>query len=340
MDYTKGYRAIFYATEFDPVTWTDSSAGRIELLSGSINRTNSELRNSASLTLKNYDNALDKWIRIYMISEQLGEQKRVPLFTGLATSPSDSYTGSVANVSMQCYSVLRPVEDIALEHGWYVRKNYNGVKAIEELLSATYAPVVKTEESVAALDDYIVAEDQETNLSMIEKILYAIDWVMKIAGDGTIILSPAPVLGYTDPVLTMSPTVNDIVEKTFSIEHDWFECPNALRVTYNELTAVAKDEDPDSPLSIQNRGREIWATESSPALGTDETLGEYTNNRLKELQEMSETASYERRFMPDVYTDDVVRLGYPNLNGDFIVESQTINLGHAATTSETVKRSI
>ena len=339
MDYSKGYRAIFYATVFDPVTWTDSSAGRIELLSGSVNRTNSELRNSASLTVKDYDSALDRWLRIYMVSEQLGEQKRVPLFTGLATNPNEDHNGSVANMSLQCYSVLKPAQDIQLEHGWFVAKNYNGVKAIKELLSCTKAPIVETEEGIAALDDYIIAEDQETHLSMVEKILDAIDWIMKIAGDGTIILSPAPILGYTEPVLTMSPNENDIVETSFSIEHDWFECPNVLRVTYNELTAIAKDEDPESPLSIQNRGREIWATESSPALGTDETLGEYTRARLAELQEIYETASYQRRFMPDVYTGDVIRLGYPDLNGDFIIESQSINLGHAATTSETVKRS-
>jgi len=347
MDYTQGYRAIFYATEFDPVTWTDFSADltrRIDLISGSISRTNTDLRQSASLVTKDYNIGFEQWIRIYMVAEQMGEQKREALFTGIATSPSDSHQGVVVNSNIQCYSVLKPAADIYLSRGWYANKNMNAITIIKELLkpiNPTNANVVITPNNAEAyLQDYVIAEDQETNLTMIEKILDAIGWMMQIQGDGTIVLSPYTLLGQDEPVLTMSPYENDIVETSFNIEHDWFECPNCIRVTYNGAIAIYKDEDPDSPLSVQNRGREVWAVEDSPALSTGESLYEYAKLRLHELQEMNEVATYTRRFMPEVNVDDIVRLGYSDLSGDFIVETQNINLGYAANVSETVKRGV
>ena len=333
IDFTEGYGVGFYATLFDPVLWIEY--GRFGITGGSINRTNTDLRQSASLSLIDYDETIERWIRVYAFAEQLGEQTRVPLFTGIATSPSISYKGSVATYNLQCYSVLKPIQDIFLEPGWYVDKSANGLNTIRDLLAPIGAPV-ETNGDSAAIEDVIVAEGNETNLSMIEKILEAIDWIMQIEGDGTIVLSPH----YTEPVTMLSGSINNVVETSFSKDRDWFDCPNCLRVIYGDSSAVAKDEDPESMLSIQNRGREVWSVEENPALAEDELLSEYAHRRLGELQELSETASYTRRYLPGVNVDDVIRLGYSDLNGDFTITSQSITLGKNITTSETVKRSM
>ena len=50
------------------------------------------------------------------------------------------------------------------------------------------------------------------------------------------------------------------------------------------------------------------------------------------------TAEYDRRYMPGIVPGDLVRLHYPEqkLDGVFNVESQSIELGYGAKTSEQV----
>lgn len=340
MDYSKGYTSSFYMTLLDPVTWTDT--GRIELVSGSISRSETDLRQSASLSLLEWGLSGDRWIRIYMVSERNGDQDRIPIFTGMATSPSTHYNNGVSTVDLQAYSVLKPAQDVYLQHGWYARKNVRCEKLIRELLSGINAPIIfnSTNEDNYLTDD-IIAEDNETELSMIEKILKAVNWVMFIRGDGTIVFENNHD-SYSDsslPVATFSP-YNDVIETSFTLDHDWFDCPNVFRATLNEMTAVARDEDPDSPLSVQNRGREIWASEDNVDLLDDVTIAEYARWKLVELQERSETVSYNRRFVPDLNVTNKVRLAYQQVSGDFIVESQTMTLGHALVTQEKIKRSV
>ncbi len=73
-------------------------------------------------------------------------------------------------------------------------------------------------------------------------------------------------------------------------------------------------------------------------LNIGETLEAYANRRLKELQRVSETISYQRRYCPDLYPTDVVFLSYPaqDLKGNYMISSQSITLGFNATTSEEV----
>ena len=340
IDYSKGYTSAFYATVVDPETWTDND--RIELVSGSININDTDLRQSANLEITSYPYDTDKIIRIYMEARQNGMTERVPIFTGWASCSSYSYQSGFRSINVQCYSVLKPADDILIQHGWYVKKGNNCIYELQELLGCTRAPVVFSEEDAEkakGIEDDIVAEDNETNLSMVEKLLAAMKWVLWITGDGQIVLAPRQIDDSIDEVATFSPNY-DVVESDFTVTRDWFECPNCLRVTYNEFTAVAKDENENSPLSIQNRGREIWAVEDNVDLVNDMTLSEYANKRLAELQQRSEIVSYNRRFSPGVNVENKIVMAYSQLNGEYIITSQNITLGHAAVVSEEIRRSI
>lgn len=340
MNFSKGYKSSFYMTLVDPVSWGDY--GRIDLISGSINRTDSDLRQSANLTVTDYSYGSDRLVRLYMNIDQNGTTDRVALFTGLVSTPSYSYQDGVPNINLQCYSVLKPLQDIILPHGWYVDKNSNCLSELRELLSVSGAPVAfynYDESELHELGDYIVAEDNETNLTMAETLLYAMNWVMWIDGDGTIILAPNQNDPIVRPAISFSKDY-DIIQSNFTVNHDWFECPNCLRATFNGFTAVAKDEDEDSPFSIQNRGREIWTVEDNVDLLNDETISEYAENRLLELQESSEKVSYSRVYTPEVNVGNKIQIAYPQLTGDFIVTSQNITLGNAAVINEEVKRSV
>lgn len=329
MNWESGYKAEFYACFIDPDTWYDTE--RFEIIDGSVERSEDNLRQSATLKCTDYDDE-ERWVRIYMDAVQSGNVTHNALFTGLATSPSRDIKGAVIKRELDCYSVLKPCEDILLQRGYYVPAGRNGALAIQELLNVTPAPV-EIDGEAPSIADAIVAEDDETNLTMIEKVLDAINWRMQIQGDGMILLSPVD----TEPVAEFSPLALDIVETSLSVERDWFDCPNVFRATLNEMSATARDDDPDSALSTVNRGREIWAQDEAD-LSDSETLAEYAARMLKEAQDVSETAKFTRRYLPNVNVGDYVRIDYPQLQGEFKVSEQSIDLTYNGRTSEVVKR--
>ena len=333
IDWSKGYSSNYYISVLDPVTWRDTD--RLELISGSVSRSIDGLRESASIECSIGEKKVEKWVRVWRNTNQKGERSHDAIFTGLATTPKEKIEGIIKNDSYECYSVLKPAEDVDLSRGWYATPGAVGSDLINQLLtSSTPAPVVCAEDS-PTLEDYIIAEDGETNLSMIDKILSAINWRLRIDGEGTIYVGPYE----SEPVAVFDPYELDILEPTISIEADWFSAPNVFcAISESGITATAVDEDPDSPLSTVNRKREVWMTESGVNLASNETIEQYASRRLEEEQRVEKTAEYTRRYVPNVFPGDVVLLHYPEqgLNGKFMVWSQSVDLSHEAPTDEEV----
>lgn len=331
MDWAKGYTATYYMTVVDPSTWRDIK--KVDLTGGTIKREASGLRHSADVKCINYPRGVERWIRIYLDVTQEGGDEHVPLFTGIATSPGEEIDGVLRSAPLQCYSVLKPAADVAMLRGWYASAGISGGTIIQQLLRVTRAPVVVSD-GAPALTNHIVAEENETHLTMIEKILTAINWRIRITGDGTIYVEPVS----DEPVVTFDPFELDVLETLIKISEDWFSCPNVFMAVDEDLTAIARDDSEASPLSTVNRGREVWKVDTSCELADNETIEEYAGRRLIEEQRVKKTASYDRRFYPDVYPGDMIRLHYPeqNIDGTFRVTSQSIELSYAAKTSESV----
>ena len=330
MDYTRGYKASFYAMLLDPVTWLEIE--RIELISGSISRSNGGLEQTASLTVRDFDQTQEHWIRVYMDATQEADVDHVALFTGLVSAPKENVEGSVATHELECYSVLEPL-DVPLLLGEYIPYGMNAGTAIKRLLKPTPAPV-DIAPGAPALEDYIVAEENETNVTMIQKVLDTIGWQMVIEGDGTIEVRPRP----ETVAASFSAIGMDVIEKTLSKTRDWFKTPNVFRATSGDMVAVARDDDPESPLSTVSRGREVTSEETDVTLTSDEGLAEYAKRKLKEEQQIVESADYTRRFIPGVMVGDRVDINYDHLQGEYEVISQNISLTYNAQTEEQVER--
>ena len=331
MDYSKGFSSTCYAAVVDPATWRD--IGRIELTGGTVKRSTAELAESADIDCVAYDQTAERWIRIYMDTRQAGEGEHVALFTGLATSPDKDISGRLVTNSVQCYSVLKPAQDILLPLGWYAPAGYNGAELARTLLQVTPAPV-EIEGISPALSNTIIAEEKETNLSMALAVLEAIIWRLRSTGDGTIQLLPMA----TEAEVGFDQSDYDCIETELEVSYDWFKCPNVFRAISDDLTAEVRDDDPDSPLSTVSRGREIWAQETNCDLNDNEGIGEYAHRRLKELQRVTESISYDRRLHPDLRVGDLVRIHYPvqRIDGIYRVDSQSIKLEANGKTSEEV----
>ena len=340
MNWAKGFSASYYATLVDPETWFDE--GLVKITGGSIKKTVSGLRESATVNTTSVDFDNEVWIRIYLIAKQSvgAGSERVPLFTGLGI-PSKSQRGRIIGTTIECFSVLSVIDDVLMPRGWYAPVGTHGVTLIRDLLrQVSKAPVeiadYVDDNNSLRLKASIVAEGGETYLTMIEKILLAINWRLKMGGDGTIEISPM----LEEPVIAFDSLSYDIINSDSEISYDYNfkECPNVFRAISNDGFAIARDEKDDSPFSIQNRGREIWNEEQGVVLADKETLSDYAIRRLADLQKISTTIGYSRRFIPGVSPSDLIELNYPaqNLVGLYMVSTQDIELNYGASVSEEV----
>lgn len=332
MNWELGYSTSYHACLVDPVTWADGQ--QFDMISGSVNRTAEGLRGSAEMKCTDYPYASDRWVRIWMDVKQSGASEHVPLFTGLVSMPEQTIEGTLSEVKLQCFSVLKPAQDVYLPIGWYAAKGFKVSEVIANLLKVCPAPALIEEDS-PRLAQNVIAEKNETNLSMVESLLEIAGWRMTIDGGGTIHVGPEA----TDVTKQFGALHGDMLEPKVSRKNDLFDCPNVFRVVSDNESVVAYDDDPDSPFSTAARGREIWKEESSVKLADNESLLQYARRKLKEAQGVGETISYSRSYDPDVNVTDIISLSYPrqNLIGNYIVRSQKISLDHKATTSEEVR---
>lgn len=331
IDWSKGFSARYYISVLDRITWRDLH--RLEITGGTIKREDTDLRESADIDCTHYSETTEQIIRVWLDAKQEGNSSHIPLFTGLATSPGKNINGHLVTNTVECYSVLKIAQDMLLQRGWYAPKGINSGDLIRDLLSVI--PVrISISENSPGLKSAIIAEDGENRLSMTDKILDLMEWRMSLDGYGNIYIHPYD----KNPVSTYDSLNNDVLEPTLSIEYDWYDCPNVFRAVLDDSYAIARDDDPNSPLSTVNRGREVWYEDSSAYLQENETLAEYAERMLRLAQQTATKISYDKRFDPSVYVSDVVRLSYPaqQISGDFLVTSQTIALGYNAKTSEEV----
>ena len=330
MIWDRGYTSSYYMTLVDPSSWRDMA--RVEITGGNISRVSTGLLASGTISATDWDRG-ETWVRVYLDAQQNASSEHIPLITGLTSVPEKNVNGVLQTYDIQIYSVLKPLEDMLLPRGWYAVAGSDGAKVISELLSVTPAPVIVSGES-PRLSESIIAEENETYLSMVEKILLAINWRIRLQGDGTIELTSKA----TTASFNLDPVNADYIEPDITIERDWYTCPNVFIATSGDASGIARDEDVNSPLSIPSRGREIWKSETAADINTGETIAEYAARRLKEEQQIATTARYSRRFIPDLYPSDVVFLRYPeqSLQGMYRIDSQSVVLGYAARTTEEV----
>lgn len=328
MEWSKGYSATYYAARVDPVTWRDVE--RFEIVGGTVKRDSDALRESADIKCIGHQIDVEQWIRVYLDARQSGDASHDALFTGIASTPDLDRQMSRPETDLACYSVLKPVDDVLLPRGWYASAGRTGGDVLKELLSATPAPVIIAEDS-PRLTESIIAEDGETRLTMVDRVLEAIDWRLRIDGDGTIEAGPKPM----EASVTFDPIENDVLEPGVQITADWYACPNVFMAVADDLTGIARDES-DGPLSINGRGREVWAYESSADLADNESIGQYAMRKLKKLQQVAKQVSYARRYYPNIVPGDLIRLHYADIEGLYTVQGQSIELSYNARTSEDV----
>lgn len=314
IDWSESMQQTFEYYEVDPNTWKDKKLLDF-VKSSSINRdSGTETLGSASIDI---DNILGEcYIRIYLVAIQNGVKEKIPLGIFLVQTPSSNFDGKVRTVSMDAYTPLLELKEKPTPLGYSLLKNENIMEQAYMIVRENCrAPVVKTE-SDKLLQSNFVANNGDTWLTFVRDLIAQAKFELQLDEEGKIMFAPKQKVDELQPVYTYNDDNSSILLPEVSLKHDIYGIPNIVEVVCSTGTEVyyakVKNEDPNSPTSIQARGREIIYRDTSPNLPgfpTKEQIDEYAENLLKTLNSVEYQISYSHGYCP-VRVGDCVRLNY------------------------------
>lgn len=342
IDWSESMEQSFEYYEVDPNTWKDIR--KIEnVKSCSIDRDeSSDTLGSASISI--VDTLGETYIRAYLLIRQNGNNFRVTLGTFLVQTPSSDFDGKNRNVTMDCYTPLLELKENPPPLGYTLMKGENIMERAYEICRENCrAPVVETKlEKV--LEANFVSNTDDTWLVFLQDLLAQAKYKFYLDEEGKILFAPIQKLEQLKPVWTFNDDNSSILYPDINLEHDLYGIPNVVEVvcsTGTEMyTARIVNDDPNSPTSTVNRGREILYRETSPniqGIPSTEQIDEYAKALLEELSSVEYQVSYKHGYCP-VRVGDCVRLNYERADLKDVkakVISQSINCETSCSVDET-----
>ena len=315
VDWLSSMQQTFEYYIVDPATWKD--AKKIEnVKSCSISR-DSDAGTLGSASINITESVGECYVRIYLITIQNGTKERHPLGTFLVQTPSTSFDGKVRNLSMDAYTPLLELKETKPPLGYSVMKGTNIMTIARQLTQEnTRAPVVPASCDTNLFSDF-VAETDDSWLTFLTDLLLNAKYSYDLDEMGRILFAPEQDTASLQPVWTYNDDDNSsILYANLNMDHDLYGIPNVVEVIYSHgngyyYSRVVND-DPNSPTSTVNRGREIIHRVSDPDLIGDPTenqIDEYANRLLRELSSLEYTITYTHGYCP-VRVGDCVRFNY------------------------------
>lgn len=314
VDWLSSMQQTFEYYIVDPATWKD--AKKIEnVKTCSISR-DSDAGTLGSASINITESVGECYVRIYLITIQNGTKERHPLGTFLVQTPSTSFDGKVRNLSMDAYTPLLELKETKPPLGYSVRKGTNIMTIARQLTQEnTRAPVVPASCDTNLFSDF-VAETDDSWLTFLTDLLLNAKYSYDLDEMGRILFAPEQDTASLQPVWTYNDDNSSILYPNLNMDHDLYGIPNVVEVIYSHgngyyYSRVVND-DPNSPTSTVNRGREIIHRVSDPDLIGDPTenqIDEYANRLLRELSSLEYMITYTHGYCP-VRVGDCVRFNY------------------------------
>lgn len=298
----------------DPKTWGD-----VKLLdtvkSSSISwDSTTETLGSASFAIT--ESVGESYVRIYMITTQNGVREKRPMGTFLLQTPSSKFDGRIRDVSVDAYSPLLELKESPPPIGYYVPKGANIMERAYLLVREhARAPVVMVKSDKTLPYDFVANTDDNWLTFLIDLIAMA-EYEFDLDEMGRILFSPKQELDALQAKWTYTDDNSSILYPDLTIDHDLYGVPNVVEVIYSGSNGVIEarvvNDDPNSPVSTVNRGREIVLRDTKPNISGTPTEGhikEYAEKMLKNSSSLTYTISYAHGYCP-VRVRDCVRMNY------------------------------
>lgn len=346
-DWTKPMQQTFEFFKVDGSTWKDTEK-LDSVLSASITRdADAETLGSARFTVTG--ELEECYIRTYLLTVQDGVKERFALGTHLAQTPTQSFNGKYHSMTLDAYTPLIELKENPPPLGFAVSAGTNVMSKVKALAqSHARAPIIGGESS-KTLDSYFIANANDKWLSFLRDLLANADAHFEVDELGQVTFGQNQDAKSLQPVWIFTDDNSSILLPSITVERDLYGIPNVVEVIYSNgsknYTAIAKNENPLSPISTVSRGREIIYRETKPELvyaTTQSEINAYAKQLLRDLSCLEYTVTYSHGYCP-VRIGDCVRLDYSGAGIEGInarVISQTINCTTGCTVQEKAKFSI
>lgn len=321
VDWTASMQQTFEYYTVDPATWKDMKK-LDNVKSCSISR-DSDAETLGSATIDVTESLGECYIRVYLVTIQNGLREQHPLGTFLVQTPTSSFNGMIRDVSMDAYTPLLELKESPPPLGYSILKGGNIMRMAYQLSREhARAPVVETKCDDDLYYDF-VANTDDTWLSFIADLIANAKYTFDLDELGRILFAPQQDTASLQPVWTYEDNDKSILYHDITMDHDLYGIPNVVEVVYSNsgdfYYARVVNDDPNSPVSTVNRGREIIHRVTNPDLNGDPTkrqIDEYARQLLRELSSVEYTITYTHGYCP-VRRGDCVRINYSRagLNG-------------------------
>ena len=299
----------------DPVTWRDKQR-LTNVKSCSISRS-SDSDTLGSATIDVVEAVGECYIRAYLVTVQSGLTERFPLGTFLVQTPSSQFDGRVRAVTMDAYTPLLELNENPPPIGYYVEKGANIMSEAYEIVRANLRAPVSPATSDKELYYDFVAAPSDTWLSFVRDLIANAKYSFDMDEMGRILFAPDQDTASLQPVWTYDDGDRSILHMSVSMSHDLYDVPNVVEVVYSKnnehFEFTAENNDPNSPTSIQNRGRRITHRITDPEVNSgrpsNKELQEYADRVLEEMSTIEYTLNYTHAYCP-VRVGDCVRVNY------------------------------
>lgn len=313
-DWTKSMDRTYEYYIVDPGTWKDVK--RVNgVLTSTLNR-DKTVETLGSATFDIEESIGEAYVRVYLITIQNGVRERHALGTYLVQTPSSSFDGKMKTISLDAYTPLLELKENQPPLGYYVPKEENIMDTAYRLIrEKARAPVVQTKCDIKVFTDF-VADTEDTWLSYTSDLVSNAKYELDLDELGRILFAPKQDLNAMQPVWTYTDDNSSILYPELTVDNDMYDVPNVVEVLYTNngqfFYSRVVNDDETSPISIQNRGREITHRVINPDLMgyiNGDKIDEYARQLLRELSSLVYTVTYTHGYCP-TRVGDCVRLNY------------------------------
>jgi hypothetical protein len=340
-DWTASMQQTFEYRVIDPATWKEKKI--LDNIKSCTIERDSEADTLGSATIDVEESTGECYIRVYLVTIQNGETERFPLGTFLVQTPSSSFDGKAYSISMDAYTPLIELKEKMPAYGYSLPEGENIMDKVYALTNENVrAPVVKAKADDTLTGDF-VANTDDTWMSFLKDLAANAEYSFSIDEMGRILFAPDQDTDAMQPVWTFDDSNSSILYPDISLDHDLYGIPNVVEVIYssdnNYFFSRIVNDDPNSPTSTVNRGREIIYRDTNPSISgslTQERIDDRAKQLLKSLSTLEYTVSYTHGYCP-VRLGDCVRLNYKNAGLDGVkakVTSQSIKCEPGTPVSE------
>jgi hypothetical protein len=217
---------------------------------------------------------------------------------------------------MDAYTPLLELKENPPPLGYSILKGANIMENAYKIVRENVrAPVVKPTCSEVLYNDF-VANTNDRWITFVTDLIANAKYEFELDEMGRVLFAPKQETASLQPVWTFDDGNSSILYPEMSVKHDLYGIPNVVEVVYSGVmthkTVRVVNDDPNSPISTVNRGREIIHRVTNPSFPGEPVsaqIEEYARGLLKSLSTIEYQITYTHGYCP-VRVGDCVRIDY------------------------------